>query len=271
MTRPINDKELHRQEKLAKQAFTQAEKDVESLKLSLEGAYKIPIEVTQESKDPSPCSPAKGEPLWNKRTKTESHSVAIGPCHPWIRPYYLAHEFTHIALECEAHAAGVRRCFRPEPEVFQKLREKLPPKKESLPWELFPMFINITLDMVVEARVRRQFDSLRHAQYAFLNRSRLKDSELDLEPVPDTRHQAWLAILGSRALFADKLFGGTSHFARFADEPSRKLAERLYEAFASKQDFGPGDHYKLVLEFAEAAGLLGLYTLDPRPAWDLPQ
>ena len=215
MTRPINDKELHRQEKLAKQAFTQAEKDVESLKLSLEGAYKIPIEVTQESKDPSPCSPAKGEPLWNKRTKTESHSVAIGPCHPWIRPYYLAHEFTHIALECEAHAAGVRRCFRPEPEVFQKLREKLPPKKESLPWELFPMFIYITLDTVVEARVRRQFDSLRHAQYAFLNRSRLKDSELDLEPVPDTRHQAWLAILGSRALFADKLFGGTSQHTGF--------------------------------------------------------
>ena len=37
-------------------------KDVESFKSSLEGAYKIPIEVTQESKDPSAGSPAKGEP-----------------------------------------------------------------------------------------------------------------------------------------------------------------------------------------------------------------
>lgn len=78
-------------------------------------------------------------------------------------------------------------------------------------------------------------------------------------------------MLGSRALFADRLFGNTNHFARYSDGPSRNLAERLYEVFASVQNFGPGEHYQLVTRYAELAGLSGLHVLDPRPGWELPR
>jgi hypothetical protein len=217
---PLSYKEFYSQLKLAKQSRSEADAAVVEYKARLEHSYGIPIEVTDTQHDPVRGAKALTLVLWNKPAPSQTHSVSLGPFSAWLRPYALAHELTHIALESEAHAAGERRCIHPSPEVFGRLSAGLSPAASSLPRALFSMCINIAADMVVESRLYNGFPSLRPSQYEFVNRDRLEEAKDDLPASTDPRSHAWVALMGSRALFADHLFANTRHFDRYSLRPS---------------------------------------------------
>lgn len=264
---PLSYKEFYSRVKLAKQSLSEADAAVVEYKKRLEHSYGIPIEVTDTPHDPVRGAKALTLVLWNKLAPSQTHSVSLGPFSAWLRPYALAHELTHIALESEAHAAGERRSIYASPEIFAQLSAGLSPAATSLPGALFSMCINISADMVVESRLYNSFPSLRPSQYEFINRDRLEEAKDDLPASTDARSHAWVALMGSRTLFADRLFVNTCHFDRYSQLPTRNLAEALYGAFAAVQNFGPGEHYRLVARFAELIGWPELHLFDPRPAW----
>jgi len=268
---------LAEQENLAKAQQTAAEQTVADFQRDLEERYEIPIFLEYGLVTASCAGMAR--PYWEQRTKVLRHSIAMAPRAPWFLPQVLAHELTHIQLECEANTAGRRKTHCQLPASIKKVLGYCDPTKrgdKDLLKSLFSYSLNVPVDLVVESRLQRRFPVLAPAQFVSAHRFEEKNEEnypatLNWDVSPRLR-LAYDALTAVHSLFVDRtMAGGVRHFDRFSGHPAGDLAIKLYAEFQTYLDHNPEPdaHYLLVNRFAELIELRGLHDWLPQPIFEL--
>ena len=265
-------------ENLAKSGLPQANAVVDGYRQRLQSDYGYPIEITRTDSRSGPGATSRS--YWDQRTPLPHHWVEIAPCAPWLEPHKLAHELTHIALECEAHQAGRRKTHLLLEPTYRRLLSTIDPclpDDESLLQKLFSLSLNVAVDLVVESRTKRDFPDLIPA--LFINLHKFEERNAREYPAIWQRTiaspellQAMDALVAVRALFADSIAPSPlKHFDRFRGTPAGDLAEQLHADFQSafSRGMAPGDHYDLADRWAVLLGLPGLHDWDPRPAFEV--
>jgi Tfp pilus assembly protein PilF len=194
-----------------------------------------------------------------------------------------AHELTHIRLEALARQSSRNRWFATSAASREKAIRAIasdirrlerdgyaPDSITRVVLELVQgvcgFLFNAPLDMWVETLIRRDFPSLRPAQFVSLHR--LANEGLKATVHPDIRKRTPLKILraitalnGAQALFLDEFTHGISDFwSHYRDFDSASTSQRLFQRWKDHRDqLQPGDEYELVDEFAEILGMQGWY------------
>ncbi len=249
---------------------------VQVFRRRLEVNYGLPIVMERLGANASAGGTVR--PCWDQHTEVRHHSIDLEPYEKWLRPHKLAHELMHIALECEAHAAGKRLTCGTSPQTPARLLSLCdqPPKPNDA--ELISRMAsharNTSVDLVVEARLQRELPAIAAAQWVGLhlfdssNRSSLQGWQ-----VSPILRQALEALIAVRSLFVDTSFPNPSLscFEQFRGTPAGAMAEQLFAEFKTRFDRGlqPGEHYELMNRHAEIVGLPGLHSWSPEPVFRL--
>ena len=98
---------------------TTASQAVQNFRKRLEADYGFPIVFERLGANASAGGTVR--PYWDQRTDVRHHSIDLERYDKWARPHKLAHELMHIALECEAHAAGKRLTCCTSPQTPTRL------------------------------------------------------------------------------------------------------------------------------------------------------
>jgi len=257
---------------------TTAAQAVQNFRKRLEADYGFPIIFERLGANASAGGTVR--PCWDQRTDVRHHSIDLEPFEKWARPHKLAHELMHIALECEAHAAGKRLTCGTSPQTPTRLLSlcDYPRKPDDLLLinRMANHAKNTTVDLVVEARLQRELPAIAAAQivnvhlFDSVNRSTLQGWQ-----VSPILRQALEALVALRSLFVDTCFPHPSHvnFDRFRGTSAGDLAGQLFAEFKTRFDRGlkPGEHYELMNRHAEIIGLPGLHSWSPEPVFRLRQ
>jgi hypothetical protein len=129
---------------------------------------------------------------------------------------------------------------------------------------------NAPLDMWIETLIRRDFPSLRPAQFVSLHRLANEGLKATVHPeirkaTPLTILRATTALNGVQALFLDEFAHGITDFwSHYRGFDSASTSQRLFQRWKDRRDnLQPGDEYDLVDEFAEVLGMRGWYEWKP--------
>jgi len=275
---PTNNRRLRDSINVAIAQETNATQAVQYFRKQLEVEFGMPVvfEPLQSNSDGGGIV----RPYWDQRTDVPHHSICLKPCEKWAKPHKLAHELMHVALECEAHAAGKRLTCGMSPQTQTRLLSLCdqPPKRDDaqLIRQIACFAKNTTVDMAVETRLQRELPAIAAAQFVdvhlfdSVNRSCLQGWQ-----VSPILGQALEALVAVRSLFVDTCFPNPSHvnFERFRGTPAGDLAGQMFAELKTRFDRGlqPGEHYDLMNRHAEIIGLPDLHSWSPEPAFRLPQ
>jgi hypothetical protein len=252
---------------------------IENYRLQLETNYGYPI-LVQDLKSKGSFA-GRARPYWNQRTDSRTHSIELAPCAPWVRPHRLAHELIHIALECEANVTGKRKTHVQCPAALQQLLAAICADRQSdeaVLNNLFSFTLNVATDLVVEARLRRDFPCLAAPQFIDLHKfedrnARNHDMSKGWDMSPRLR-LAYETLMVLRALSADHLAPGViKRFERYQNTPAGNLGQLIYGEFQTTfyRGMEPDEHYTLADRVAEFIGLPGLHDWSPLPTFELVQ
>lgn len=268
---------IREKQKQAQALQTQAIADVQDYRQKLEKDFGIPI--VMESLGDDTGAGGTVRPYWDQRTRVRCHSIALASCESWARPHKLGHELTHIALECEAFAAGRRRTSFQSKSTTERLLAMCDPAKTDDPWVLKKIVSysrNVPVDMVVESRLKQRFSKLAPAQFVNVHsfEERIaRDAHLN-RPM-DASPKFLLALdsmVAARALFVDRSFESPfKHFDRFQNKPAGDLAQQLCDEFQGAFDHGmsPDDHYRLIDRFSEIVGFSDMHEWVAETAFEI--
>jgi len=273
---PTNNQRLRDSINVAIAQETNATQAVQYFRKQLEVEFGMPVVFEPLQSNASAGGTVR--PYWDQRTDVRQHSISLKPCEKWARPHKVAHELMHIALECEADAAGKRLTCVTSPQTPARLLSLCdqPPKPDDaqLIKQLPSYARNISVDLVVEARLQRELPSIAAAQFARLHLfDSVSRSSLQGWQVSPILRQALEALVAVRSLFVDTCFPNPTHvnFDRFRNTPAGDLAGKLFAEFKSRFDRGlqPCEHYELMDRHAEIIGLPGLHSWSPKPLFQL--
>jgi hypothetical protein len=254
------------QEKSAKDALAEANQVVAAYQSGLEAKFGYPVVYTTLGRNGAGGTVRS---VWDQPTACQHHSIDLAPSDEWLQPCARAHELTHIELECRANASGVRRTHFARVRLGQSPTPGLEFEEYKF---LFSYAANVPVDMVVDSLVFERWPVLRPSM--FLRAFRFQNSEaqkkLSVLSCSPRFFESVRALRAVSALFTDRLHGAsTSFFRPHRHFPEGKMAENLYEAFASCRPWDAADvHYKLTDRFAEILGLANLHQWDPRPRYE---
>jgi hypothetical protein len=251
---------------------------VDNYRIQLETIHGYPIIVRDKVKG---GFTGRTRPYWDQHIDSRSHSIQLAPCAPWVRPHLLAHELIHVALECEANVAGKRKTHVQSLAALQQFLAAVGANRKSDEAALkilFSFALNVATDLVVEARLRRDFPSLAAPQFIVLHKFQDRDAlSHDVSKAWDISprlRQAYDTLTAVRALSADHLVPGImKRFERYQNTPAGDRARQIYDEFQTAFYGGmeSDDHYHLADRVAELIGLPGLHDWSPLPAFKLLQ
>jgi len=274
---PTHTRRLRDTRKDAIAQETNANQAVQYFRKRLEVEFGMPVVFERLGANASAGGTVR--PYWDQHTDVRHHSIDLAPCDNWAKPHKLAHELMHISLECEANAAGKRMTCGMSPKTIPRLLSLCdhPPKRDDaqLINRIASYAKNISVDLVVEARVQRELPAVAAAQFADLHSfDSAQQGSLEGWQVSPILRQALGSLVALRSLFVDTHFPdpGRSCFDRFRGTPAGDLAEKLYAEFKARFDRGlqPGEHYELMDRHADMIGLPGLHSWSPVPRFQLP-
>ena len=275
---PTNNRRLRDTIKVARAQETNANQAVQDFRKRLEDRYGFPVVFERLGANAS--SGGTVRPYWDQHTDVRHHSIDLEHYDSWSRPHKLAHELMHIALECEAHAAGKRMTCGITPQNHTKLLALCDQPPKPIDVRLINLIAsyarNTTVDLVVEARLQRELPAIAAAQFAGLHLfDSVSRSTLQGWQVSPILRQALESLVAVRSLFVDTCFFDPSHvnFDRFRSTPAGDLAGQLFAEFKTRFDRGlqPGEHYELMNRHAEIIRLPGLHSWSPEPGFRMPQ
>lgn len=200
----------------------------------------------------------------------------------------LAHEATHIALEAAARALGRNRWFVTTADTRAKALKGMAGDIRKIGKLGYPedrvaelmvtlhngataFLFNCPLDMIIEARLRRELPALAEAQWLSLDL--LAREAVSVTCHPEIRKLAPQAILkvndslnAAMAMFLKDLSGGAiDHVEAYRPFNCLKPAERLYGLYREVASRNPdaGSEYDLVDAFADVLGVRDWYVWQP--------
>jgi hypothetical protein len=272
---PTYNRRLRDTIRLAIAQETNANNAMQAFRKQLEVKYGMPISF--ESIRTGSAAGGTVRPYWDQHTDVRHHSICLAPCEPWARPHKAAHELMHIALECEANAAGKRMACSMSPDTFGKLLSRCEPPHPNdtqLLNKVSSLAKNFSVDMVVEARLQRELTAVAAAQFANLHlyQSATRGDLQSWNGSPNLL-LALGALVAMRSLFVETYFPdpSQSHFAQFRGTPAGDLAEKLLAEFKTRFDRGlqPGEHYELMNRHAEIIGLPDLHSWSAKTKFEI--
>jgi Flp pilus assembly protein TadD len=230
---------------------------------------------------------AQTQMAWKK--EKDHHLIRLRRGYPepaWH--HILAHEATHIAMEAEARALGRNRWFVTTAETRTKALKGMAGDIRRIGKLGYPeqgvaelmvtlhngatsFLFNCPLDMIIEARLRREMPTVADAQWLSLDA--LAREAITVTRNPEVRSLSPQIILkvndtlnAAMALFLRDLSGGAIDYVE-AYRPLNclKQAERIYGLYQAAVSRGltAGNEYDLVDAFAAELGVRDWYVWQP--------
>ena len=251
---------------------------VNAHKETLQQQTAIPIQLLQDS---SLEVWATSEAAW--RHDRTFHIIRYRSKPPQLVPHLLAHELEHLLMEQHARALGRNRFFATTPDTRdhaaqrlsksrrQLLSSGLPPNRvddyiQHLVTGLARQLYSIPIDMIIEHRIRQNYDLLAYTQFVSLQHMTADALQAFTSPdikktTPGPIFWASTALNCAYAILVDSLYqGATSHTEPYKGSTAYSNARRLHSLWRATLDtFRPGDEYELIDAWADALNLRQWY------------
>jgi len=276
--------ECHHQ--LSRRSQDAAMKAVDAYRTALESLSGIPIKVSYVELDEAANAIIQMAWKYNR----DHHLIRCRPSYPKeFIVHLMAHELSHLELECKARQAQANRFFATssstrEASIRSLARDIRCLEKSGYPLEaidevivklvqgLCSFLFNCPIDMLIETALRKKMPEIASSQFLSLLQMSRDAMNASISPeiqklTPTKIFEASLALNGANALFIDDLYlNATAISQKYASHDAFALSKKLFQHWKSRYSFlEPGQEYELVDDFADILGLRDWYLWQKDP------